>query len=158
MLIYTMTTRMTTVFVDWHGENAPLVPCLISAIRAIDLTHQITTTSLYPPHPPQVLSPSPPPPAPFQQQHVSFVLGPSYSTSDLNIPPPPSLSYLASRTAFQPYPDRIMTLDMKETYLSSDPRTPFPGLFAEAGSVQRSTRRRGSQQYPLRSYPATCAT
>jgi len=62
-------------------------------------THAMTSY----PHPPHVVSLPPPPPAPFQQQHVAFTPGPSYSTSDLNLPPPPSLSNTTSTPAFQPY-------------------------------------------------------
>jgi hypothetical protein len=39
--------------------------------------------------PPHGLSPPSPPPVPFQRQHVAFAPAPSYSTSGLNVPPPP---------------------------------------------------------------------
>ena len=68
--------------------------------------HEAYTT---PSHLPHALSPPPPPPPPFhlrpQQQHVGYPPGPSYSTPDLHVPPPPPLSNQTSTAIFNPYHD-----------------------------------------------------
>ena len=87
------------------------------------------------PYSPSHTIPPPPPPQPFhlqpQQQHphVAFPPDQSFSSTDLNVPPPPPLSNQTSTTLFQPYGDPDNDLED-----SGD----FPLLRAPSGRSQES--------------------
>jgi len=68
--------------------------------------------------------------------------GPSYSTSDLNVPPIPSLSNVTSATAFQPYEDQDHDLGDEA---EGDLPPCLPRLRALSARFQESALRMPSQ-------------
>jgi hypothetical protein len=85
------------------------------------------------------ISQPPPPPQLYQQQqpHGSFTADQSLSTSDLTVPPLPSLSNQTSTTAFQPYEDDHGLDDMGD----------LPLLRAPSGRSQESLSMNMPGQY-----------
>jgi hypothetical protein len=88
-VLFQRDTHRTVKSTDEFFARRP--PSSHGVIRAMSLAKSLRNTPRlsYPPHPPHVLSPLSPPPAPFQHQHVAFAPVLSYSTSDLIVPPSP---------------------------------------------------------------------